>query len=137
MYINRKLASGFAFIISLLLIAGLIGRPNNQNRYILTGVIIAVSLIASHLISNSIINPMHNIHKGTRIITQDNFEHKVDTDSKEKISQLSRAFDIVTNMTLKDSVSTKELKLMTPRITIDDTAIQENARVNLDPVTPE
>jgi PAS domain S-box-containing protein len=60
---------------------------------VIVGIIVVIIAL---VISNSISNPIHILHKGTEIIGNGNLDHKVGTDAKDEIGQLSRAFDQMT-----------------------------------------
>ncbi|MFA6186075.1 MAG: PAS domain S-box protein [Phycisphaerae bacterium] len=52
--------------------------------------------LSSISIARVISKPIHKLHKGTEIIGSGNLNHKVGTDAKDEIGQLSRAFDTMT-----------------------------------------
>ncbi len=47
-------------------------------------------------ISGLVTGPLHRLHKGTEIIGSGNLDHKVGTNAKDEVGQLSRAFDAMT-----------------------------------------
>ena len=59
-------------------------------------IVLFIFFIVTHLLAKIISKPIVALHKGTEIIEKGNFDHKVGTDTKDEIGQLSRAFDKVT-----------------------------------------
>jgi len=55
--------------------------------------VIAAVWIVRALVSRAITAPIHKLHKGIEIIGGGNLDYRVGTDTKDKIGQLSRAFD--------------------------------------------
>ena len=71
---------------------------NDLIYYVIIGflVLFALTIIISIILTNNIISPIKDLHKGTDEIIKGNLKHKVGTKRKDEIGQLSRAFDIMT-----------------------------------------
>ena len=70
---------------------------------------LTIVLLISILISRAITKPIHLLHRGTEIIGEGNLDHKVGTDTKDEIGQLSRAFDKMTDDLKKTTTSIDNL----------------------------
>jgi len=57
--------------------------------------------------------PLHRLHEGTEIIGGGNLDHKVGTDARDEIGQLSRAFDQMTDDLKHTTTSIDKLKYET------------------------
>ena len=68
-----------------------------------------VVVLLGILISRTISRPIQDLHEGTEIIGKGNLDHKVGTDARDEIGQLSRAFDKMTEDLKKTTTSIGEL----------------------------
>jgi signal transduction histidine kinase len=71
--------------------------------------ILTIVFLISILISKAITGPIHRLHRGTEIIGEGNLDHKVGTDTKDEIGQLSRAFDQMTSDLKENTTSIDNL----------------------------
>ena len=82
-------------------------------RYGLTAsafvVLIAIGIVLA--VTRSIVEPLKALHKGTEIIGQGNLDHRVGTDARDEIGQLSRAFDQMIADMKKTTVSVDVLNI--------------------------
>lgn len=85
-------------------------RFTNNLMFILISLSILVGGSIAILISRSISKPINALRHGTEIIGKGNLNHRVGTDNKDEIGQLSRAFDKMT-ISLKKSKSNIEQKI--------------------------
>ncbi len=67
-----------------------------RSIFISAGVVTLIVLVAAVLTTRSILNPLHALHKGTEVIARGNLNYKVNTEAKDEIGELSRAFDQMT-----------------------------------------
>ena len=77
-------------------------------RFLSAALLIIVSIVVvllGILISRTISRPIRVLHEGTEIIGNGNFDHKVGTDTRDEIGQLSRAFDKMTENLQKTTTS--------------------------------
>jgi PAS domain S-box-containing protein len=83
-------------------------QPIRKLRILLIVVILVTifsSIFAVFAIARSISDPIHELHKGIEQIGSGNLSHKVGTDSKDEIGQLSRAFDAMVGDLQKTTIS--------------------------------
>jgi len=67
-----------------------------RNRTIIIGIIsFFIVILLAFGVSRSISNPIRALHKGSEIIGRGNLGHRVGTDTKDEIGQLSRNFDLM------------------------------------------
>lgn len=77
-------------------------KENRQLILVLAMVVLLVFVLVSLTTSSSIVKPIKKLNKGIEIIKNGNLNHKVGSDAKDEIGQLSRDFDEMT-MTIKQS----------------------------------
>lgn len=70
--------------------------------FILIALIILLSIGVAMLISNSITKPLSKLQKGTDIVAKGDLNHKVGTEARDEVGQLSRSFDKMT-IAIKES----------------------------------
>ena len=93
-------------------------KPISKMTFLLIAIFsffIIITVIFAVIIFRSITLPIKNLHKGTEVIINGNFDHKFDNETEDEIGQLSRAFDIMTD---KLTESQKELKEYTKQLDI-------------------
>jgi len=86
--------------------------PLDQMKLLSAALLIIVPLVVVFigiLISRTISRPIQDLHEGTEIIGKGNLDHKVGTDTRDEIGQLSRAFDKMTEDLTKTTTSIDEL----------------------------
>jgi HAMP domain-containing protein len=89
-----------------------------------------IFLIVTHFLAKIISKPIVALHKGTEIIEKGNFDHKVGTDTKDEIGQLSRAFDKVTSAVRRSRADVdKKVKEQTREILEEQKKIEESKAV--------
>ncbi|MCK4850261.1 MAG: HAMP domain-containing protein [Phycisphaerae bacterium] len=69
-----------------------------------------VAWLIGTVLARFISKPIHELHRGTDIIGAGNLDHKVGTDAKDEIGQLSRAFDQMTGNLRKTTTSISNLE---------------------------
>lgn len=88
--------------------------------------LLIVTLVAFS-IANTISRPIKALHEGTEIIGSGDLDHKVGTDSKDEIGQLSRAFDEMTGNLKSVTATRDELnKEISERKKAEETVIERN-----------
>lgn len=70
---------------------------------------LACAVVLALFIANSISRPLARLRKGTEIIGQGHFDHRVGTDAGDEIGQLSRSFDDMVNRLESVTASRDEL----------------------------
>jgi HAMP domain-containing protein len=89
-----------------------------------------IFLIITHFLAKIISKPIVALHKGTEIIEKGNFDHKVGTDTKDEIGQLSRAFDKVTSAVRRSRADVdKKVKEQTREILEEQKKIEESKAI--------
>ena len=81
-----------------------------RNRTFIFGIItLFIVMIAAFRVSKSISEPIKVLQKGSEIIGSGNLDHKVGTDAKDEIGQLSRTFDQMIEILNTATASWEEL----------------------------
>lgn len=71
--------------------------------------ILVLVYVTTSLISDSIARPINKLIKGAQIVGGGNLDHKIDSDRRDEIGQLSRAFDKMTHDLQKTTASRDDL----------------------------
>jgi PAS domain S-box-containing protein len=86
--------------------------PLGKTRVLFIAILIFTPLgawAAGFFASRIITNPIYKLYKGTEIIGRGNLDYRLDTDSKDEIGQLSKAFDKMTDGLKKTTTSIDKL----------------------------
>jgi len=94
--------------------------------FLAAGLITLLAAAVALFTMRSIINPLHDLHRGTEIIGQGNLNYKVGTNAKDEIGQLSRAFDQMTEGLLKTTVSIDSLNKEITELKQAEAALRES-----------
>ncbi len=76
---------------------------------IVAGLTTIVAMAGALLVTRAIVRPLHALHRGTEIIGEGNLSHRVGTNARDEIGQLSRAFDHMTEGLAGTTASLEEL----------------------------
>ena len=76
---------------------------------IAAGVTGLAAVLIALLVTRSIVNPLHALHRGTEAIGQGNLDYRVGTKAKDEIGQFSRAFDRMTGGLRETTVTIYDL----------------------------
>ncbi|MBN2468828.1 MAG: HAMP domain-containing protein, partial [Deltaproteobacteria bacterium] len=71
--------------------------------------VLGVAWLLVHFVSRIIVKPIHKLQQGTEIIGQGNLDHKVATEARDEIGELSRAFDNMTEHLKQTTTSVADL----------------------------
>ena len=86
--------------------------PLRKTRVLFIAILIFIPVgawAAGFFASRIITGPIYKLYKGTEIIGEGNLDYKLNTDSKDEIGQLSKAFDKMTDGLKKTTASIDEL----------------------------
>ncbi|MFQ5952034.1 MAG: PAS domain S-box protein [Candidatus Omnitrophota bacterium] len=101
-------------------------------RNFFIAILIVVPLLAwliGFYVSRIISKPIYNLRKGTEMIGRGDLDHKVGTDAKDEIGQLSRAFDKMTENLKKTTTSRDELaREVRERIKLEQSLLESEKR---------
>ncbi|MDP3921643.1 MAG: ATP-binding protein [Candidatus Omnitrophota bacterium] len=77
---------------------------------ILSGLALVLAIALGIFIARSILNPLRSLQQGTEIVGKGNLDHRIETNSKDEVGQLARAFNEM-SLKLKNSYAGLEGKV--------------------------